>query len=107
MICDQAIDNVEIDAPASASPGDLVSVRVTVLGGDGNPLEAVVPIEILLLDPAGKAAEFSGHYGAKDGVVTVKALIAPNDTPGLWRIQVRELASGLTADAYLSVRTGF
>ena len=43
----------------------------------------------------------------KGGVVTVKASIAPNDTPGLWRIQVCELASGLTTDAYLSVRTDF
>ena len=68
-------------------------------------MDAVVPVKIDLIDPSGKAAEFSGYYGAKDGVVQLTVTIAPNDVPGLWRIHVRELASGLTTDAYMRVTT--
>jgi hypothetical protein len=103
MVCDRAIDDIKIESPESAMPGDGIRVKVSIVGRDGKPLDAVVPVEIRLLDPTGREAEFSGHYGAKDGVVTVDATMATNDTPGLWRIQVRELASGISADAYLRV----
>ena len=36
-------------------------------------------------------------------MVELTVTIAPNDVPGLWRIHVRELASSLTADAYMRV----
>ena len=63
-------------------------------------------MKIDLIDPSGKAAEFSGYYGAKDGAVELTATVAPNDVPGLWRIHARELASGRTADAYMRVSAG-
>ena len=69
-------------------------------------MDAIVPVEIDLIDPSGRAAEFSGYYGAKDAAVKLTATIAPNDVPGLWRIYVRERASGLTADAYMRVSAG-
>ena len=103
MITDQAIDEVRISAPRAAAPGDNAAVKVTIVGDNGGPMDAIVPVKIDLIDPSGKAAEFSGYYGAKDGAVEVTATIAPNDVPGLWRIHVQELASGLTADAYMRV----
>jgi len=33
----------------------------------GRPLEAVVPLDVRIIDPEGRAAEFSGHYGAPGG----------------------------------------
>ena len=103
MITDQAIDKVRITAPKSAAPGDNAAIAVTIVGDDGRPMDAVVPVKIDLIDPSGRAAEFSGYYGAKDGVAEITATIAPNDTPGLWRIQVLELASGQVANAYMRV----
>lgn len=50
-----------------------------------------------------RAAEWSGFYGAKDGQLAIQADLATNDTPGLWRISVRELASGRQRDAYMRV----
>ena len=61
------------------------------------------PVRVVVVKTAGRAAEFSGYYGARDGRVAIEALIAPNDMPGLWRIHAEELASGLTGDAYVRV----
>jgi hypothetical protein len=105
MVTAQAVDRIQISAPETAAAGDRVDIKIAVVGDDGRPMDAVVPAKIDLLDPSGKAAEFSGYYGAKDGVVQINATIAPNDVPGLWRIHVLELASGLTADAYMRVAT--
>ena len=103
MVTDQAVGKVQIQAPQSVGPGESVAVKVTVVGDDGQPMDAIVPVKIDLLDPSGKAAELSGYYGAKDGVIAINATMAPNDVPGLWRIRAHELASGLTADAYMRV----
>ena len=106
MVTDRAIGQVRISAPRPLAPGASAVILAAILGDDGRPIDAIVPVKIDLIDPAGRAAEFSGYYGAKDGAVEIAAAIAPNDAPGLWRIHVRELASGLTADAYLRVAAG-
>jgi len=53
-------------------------------------------------DPTGQEAELSGYYGAKDGVVSLHLDLATNDTPGVWTLRARELASGKTAEARFS-----
>jgi hypothetical protein len=103
MITDRAVDAVQVTAPATAAPGDSVTLSVTVLGDDGKPMDAIVPVEVKLIDPAGRAAEFSGYYAAKDGAVSIDALLAINDMPGVWRIEATELASGRTGNAYMRV----
>ena len=103
MITDRAIAGVEVEAPSSVGPGGCLTVTARVVDAAGVPLDAIVPVKVELLDPHGRAAEFSGHYGAKDGEVEVSADIAANDVPGLWRVHVEELASGRTAEAYVRV----
>jgi hypothetical protein len=106
MVTDQAIAQVQIRAPEAAAAGDRVDIKIAIVGDDGRPMDAVVPVKIDLIDPSGRAAELSGYYGAKDGVVQLAATLAPNDAPGVWRVHVRELASGLTSDAYMRVIGG-
>ncbi|MGC9316791.1 MAG: hypothetical protein ACP5KN_02000, partial [Armatimonadota bacterium] len=103
MVTERAIEGVRVSAPQSAAPGESVSIAAEVVGDDGQALDAVVPVRVDILDPHGRAAEFSGFYGARDGRVELTANIAANDVPGLWRISVQELASGRTADAYMRV----
>ena len=91
-------------APQTAAPGSEVTIDVSVTDAAGKPIDAVVPVRVDILDPSGRAAEFSGWYGAKDGTVQVKPLIAVNDMPGLWRVHVQELASGASGDAYMRVK---
>ena len=106
MVTDRAIDTVRIDAPAQSKPGDTATILVSVLDENGKPIDAVVPMKIELFDPHGRAAEFSGHYGAKDGWVEINVEFAANDVPGLWRVHAEELASGGTADAYVRLQQG-
>jgi len=106
VITDRAIDAVRIEASQQARPGESVTIKAAVVDAEGRPIDAVVPVKMELLDPHGRAAEFSGYYGAKDGQVEVTADLGPNDVPGLWRIRVKELASGQVADAYLRLVGG-
>jgi hypothetical protein len=106
MVTERPIDAVRVTAPEEATAGDTVTITAQVLGDDGEPMDAIVPVRVDLLDPHGRAAEFSGWYGAKDGTVEVTADLAANDVPGLWTIRVQELASGRTARAYMRVGSG-
>jgi len=106
MVTDRPISAVRVEAPQAARPGESLTATVTVLGDDDRPLDAIVPVRVEFVDPAGRLAEFSGWYAAQDGRVQVSTQLARNDTPGLWRIHAQELASGLTADAYVRVAAG-
>jgi hypothetical protein len=103
MVTDRPVEQVRLTAPATVRRGEQATVRVAVTDAAGKPVEAVVPVQITLADPSAREAEFSGYYGARDGQVQVDFLIAPNDRPGLWHLQVKELASGKVAHAFLRV----
>jgi hypothetical protein len=104
MATERAIHGVHIDVPSALCPGESVSIKVAVVDKEGVPIDAVVPLRVDILDPHGRAAEFSGAYGARDGSVTTRADFAPNDVPGTWRVRAEELASGMVTNAYLRLR---
>ncbi len=104
MITDQPIDGVQIEAPEGARPGEAIEFRIAVVDGSGEPLDAVIPMRVDLIDPHGRLAESSGFYAAKDGRLKVQADLAVNETPGLWRITARELAAGHVENVYMQVR---
>jgi hypothetical protein len=84
---------------ATRQPAErLANVRISVVDAAGKPLPAVVPVKVDVVDATGAPAEFSGHYGAKDGVVDLRLDLAVNDAPGAWTVRARELASGKTAE---------
>lgn len=64
-----------------------------------------MPVKVDILDPHGRPGELSGYYGAGGGVVEIQATLAANDLPGLRRVRVTELASGLEADGYFRLQT--
>jgi len=103
MATDRAIAGVKIEAPATAKLGDTAAVKIAVVDKSGRPLDAVIPLRVEVRDPAGRDAERTGYYGAKDGRLELKLDLAANDQPGVWQVRVRELASGQTATSYLRV----
>ncbi len=103
MVTDRPIADVRLTAPERAKPGETITVELAVVDGRGQPLDAIIPVRVDLLDPHGRAAEWSGFYGAKDGHLTIRANLAANDTPGLWRITAVELASGNEQNVYVQV----
>ncbi len=103
MVTAKAIDSVQVDAPESATPGQSLEVSVSVQDADGKLIDAVVPIDLRIVDPEGVEMERSGYYGAAGGVVKIKLDIASNDPAGLWEIRATEGAVGNEARAYMRV----
>jgi hypothetical protein len=103
MITEREIARVTLDCPDTATLGSSVPIRVAVVDAAGNPVDAVVPVRVDILDPDGCAAEFSGYYGAAGGQLQIRVDIATNDGPGTWEVRVRELASGQVATRYVRV----
>lgn len=93
MISEQEIAGVTLEAPEQARLGETIAIALSVVDGNDEPLAAVVPLHVSILDPQGREAEFSGYYGAKDGRLSVQFELAANDLPGTWTIRARELAS--------------
>ncbi len=103
MICPEPIAAVRIEAPEQVARGAQARCVVRIVDADDQPLAAVVPVEVQVRDPEGRLAEYSGAYGAADGQVEIALDIAANDPFGVWQIEVRDLASGQTANAYFRV----
>lgn len=104
MITDRPIADITIQVPESASRGSQIKIDVTVIDDTGNALDAVVPVDIVIEDPAGREAECSGYYGAVKGQLSITLQIAENDCPGLWRVHARELASACSKNVYFRVK---
>jgi hypothetical protein len=102
LITSHAVSAVEIKAPHQAAAGQAIVCDVTVAGEAGQAIDAVVPVQIQIIDGNGREAEFSGYYGAKGGMVELK-LDLPRTAVGTWKIRARELASGLTQEAEFKV----
>lgn len=103
LVTPRAIQQCRITAPASTPRGTPARCTIEVLDDRGQPVEAVVPLEIRIYDAEARLAEFSGFYAATSGNTEVTLQIAPNDPPGTWQIQVRELASGQSAVHWVRV----
>jgi hypothetical protein len=96
MITETKIGGVRIDGPTQARLGDPLNIHVAVTDESGAPVDAVVPVQVEISDPKGRLAEFSGHYGAMDGEISITVDLAKNSLPGKWTIRSTELASGLS-----------
>lgn len=100
------IAGVTVTGPDAAVIGRRWSGQITVTDSSGQPINAVIPLEVEIRDSDGRTAEFTGHYGATAGRLDLNLDLAANDHPGVWEIRVRELASGLRATRYVRVTRG-
>ncbi|MCA9115616.1 MAG: hypothetical protein KDA79_11065, partial [Planctomycetaceae bacterium] len=104
LITERPLARIDARATAESVPaGGEITVTATVQDDRGQTVDAVIPMQVEIQDPAGRTAEFSGHYGAAGGQLELKLDIAQNDRPGLWHVRFRELASGLERSAYFRV----
>lgn len=100
MVTERPIRDVAVSLPESAKRGNAITAKIAVTDGQ-SPINAVVPLEVRIVDPEGVEAEFSGFYGAAEGSLSIRLDFAPNDRLGIWRIQVKELASGRTSGGHV------
>ncbi|MEO6742507.1 MAG: hypothetical protein ABIP20_19870, partial [Chthoniobacteraceae bacterium] len=97
LVAPQPIARVQLDGADSAKRGSALKIAVIVADGAGQPMHAAIPLRVEIADPAGRAAEGSGYYSARDGRLELAIDLAPNDAPGTWEVRATELASGRTA----------
>ncbi len=97
MVTERPIAGLTLSGGETANPGGALSFTATVMDDTGAPVDGVIPVEVTILDPDGRASEQSGYYGAAGGTLALTLDLAPNDTLGMWTIKIREQASGKTA----------
>ncbi|MCA9132139.1 MAG: LamG domain-containing protein [Planctomycetales bacterium] len=102
MVTERPIRELLLSAPSAAQRGESIVVDIAVTDGT-QPIDAVLPLEVRIIDPEGAEAEFSGYYGAVGGQQQISIDFAPNDRLGVWEIRARELASGKTTAAYVKL----
>ena len=87
--------------PAAVKPGAeaLLTIRLET---DGRPALHVVRLEVA--DPSGSArADLAQNVLLKDGTAVARVPFALNDAPGAWKVALRDVASGVRAEAALNV----
>ncbi len=104
LVTSRPIAAANVSAPEHASAGDSIACSVSITDDAGQAIDAVTPVEVRITDAQGSPAEFSGHYGARDGRIDLRLNIPINAGPGAWKVEARELASGRTGEATITVR---
>lgn len=92
-----AIASVAVRAPGQAE-GPTVPVEASVTLEGGRVVQDPMPCEITVLDEAGRVVE-TLYRALGPGVREPVPVASAGTGPGSWRIRVRELASGRTAEA--------
>ena len=103
MVTDRPIEGVRVSGPRRVARGAQVNLSVRVVDDSRDAIRAVVPTRVEVLDTEGRACEYSGYYGARDGLLALNLDIAQNDPVGQWTVRVTELASGRQAEHNVEV----
>jgi hypothetical protein len=103
MVTERPVEALHLKAPKTAGIGSSVPIALTITDAGGSAVDAVIPVDLRIVDPEGVELERSGSYGAAAGKLEITIDIAPNDRTGLWEIRATEGATGLEARTYLRV----
>ena len=94
---------IKLDAPETAKAGNPVKLMIEVQDTKSQAAKAVLPVRVQVRDANGKAVEGTGWYGAKDGKLVVTLDVAANDDPGVWQVDVQELATRMEVTKFIRV----
>jgi len=92
------IASLKVAHSPSVEPGGIVKAGLRVVDASGEPVPALLPVEIRLYDSAGKELDGAGYLAAEDGDARVAIRTNVNDAPGPYRLVFRDRASGLTEE---------
>ncbi|MDD4099094.1 MAG: hypothetical protein PHC30_10005, partial [Lentisphaeria bacterium] len=95
MVSRTALDKLRLRLPATARRGRGLPVAIAITDRWGRKPAAAVPVEVRITDADGAPAEFSGYYTARHGQLDLTLQPAANDTPGVWTVTAKNLATGL------------
>ena len=100
----QKIAKVTVDAPTETTLDKTLELTIQVLDARNKPVDAILPIEIRIHAPDDSEIVGSGYYAVTDGYKKLTILPSCNDAPGEWKIEVSDLAAGLTTSKTVTVK---
>ncbi len=101
-----APDLVQIKAPHHIDAGKSLEIRASVLARHKNAA-GFVPLEIVVTDPDGQVSQEYSHTAlATRGQYKCHMNMALNDKPGLWKIVVKELSTGVSRCVEVRLKGG-
>jgi hypothetical protein len=103
LISPKPLLQLRLEAPATARVGQRAELSLHLTTTGEAPFSGVVPVEVRIRDAGGRAAEGAGFYTLENGKLSLPLDLAPNETPGMWEIRARELASGMESVGWLRV----
>jgi hypothetical protein len=90
VVMDAPVGALQVTAPSQVQRGKSLQYRLRLNDVAGKPVDAVVPVNLIIRDPQGRESERSGYYGAANGQLAVTLDIAANDAAGQWQIEATE-----------------
>jgi len=99
-----SISRVSIKTPVNCLRDKTLAVKIAVNAQDNKPVSALLPVKVTIRNPQGKETEYSDYYAAKDGKLNLSFTPAVNDLAGKWRIEAKELSSGVSSTASFALK---
>ncbi len=104
LVLPKPLLGLNLELPESATAGQKAAVKLQITSTADSPLKAVIPVKVEIRDANGVLTECSGFHAAENGVLDLALDLAPNDDPGTWEVRVKELASGMEAVKWMSLK---
>ena len=89
LLTEKPLKDLRLSLPASVKQGSAFTIKAELPS-----YSSYLPIEVLVLDPAGKRSDESCFATLKDGKYVQNALIPGNAPKGKWSVRIRNLADG-------------
>lgn len=101
---EKPIASLALDLPETVASGEKIAVTLHVLDAEGEPIHALLPVEIRVFDSEGNELDGAGYLRAENGVCTIEILTNFNDALGPYRVTARDRASGLMIEKTVSAK---
>lgn len=94
VFAEERIAKVELAAKVEEQ-GKALAVTMRVLGASGKPMKGLWPVEVSVMDAAGRKIDGLDYLCAEDGVAMAAVSLNLNDAKGAYTVVCRDRASGL------------
>lgn len=103
LITERPFGKITVNHTTKATLGRTFKVDVKITDNTGKISEALVPVEVNLLNTENEIMPGSGYFCAEDGSIKIDLTPSLNEMPGIWQVTVKNLADGEITKTQLSV----
>lgn len=99
----QELAGVQLNVPGEVALGRTELLSITMSLADGSSPQGIQPVQVSIIDSQGNEHELSGCYNLTNGFANLEFAPAMNDSPGKWKILVKDLTAGSEATSTIDV----